>query len=399
MRCSARVIKYLGSKRLLLPRIVAAVESLRESSKEPVRTVLDVFSGTSRVGHALKRAGFRVVANDHNAYAHVLARAYVATDREDVIERAAPLLEELQRVRRRAGWFTRTYGEESRYLHPRNAAKIEGIRERIARMKACGEIDDALEAVALASLLEASDRVDSTTGVQMAYLKSWAPRASNDLELRLPEVLPRVVDRASGSPLVCEAHALDALEAARTLEADVAYLDPPYNQHSYLGNYHVWETLVRWDRPETYGVAKKRVDVRARTSDFNSRRRAEAAFAALVCALRCRHLIVSFSDEGFLSREVLEGLLRERGTVDVVEIDYKRYVGAQIGIYNPEGRKVGSVSHLRNKELLYVVTGPAPAPRRASAANPRVRGGRATRKGRSTAAKTVSTLSSPRSTP
>jgi adenine-specific DNA-methyltransferase len=37
-------------------------------------------------------------------------------------------------------------------------------------------------------------------------------------------------------------------------------------------------------------------------------------------------------------------------------VDYKRYVGAQIGIYNPRGEKVGRVSHLRNKELLYIVT-------------------------------------------
>ena len=47
-----------------------------------------------------------------------------------------------------------------------------------------------------------------------------------------------------------EAHGLEALEAARSLEADVAYIDPPYNQHSYLGNYHVWETLELWDKPE-----------------------------------------------------------------------------------------------------------------------------------------------------
>jgi len=349
------VIKYLGSKRLLLPQIVEAVAGLGASARGGASTVLDAFSGTARVGHALKAAGHRVIANDHNAYAHVFARCYVAADREDVAVAMPRLLDELNRLEGRDGWFARTYGEESRYLHPKNGARVQAIRDRIAEMRARGDVDDAHEAVLLTSLVEAADRVDSTTGVQMAYLKAWAPRASNELVLRMPDVLPRVVD--GGARVACEAHGLDALDAAARFEVDVAYLDPPYNQHSYLGNYHVWETLVRWDRPETYGVARKRVDVRARTSAFNSRRRSTEAFAALVSALRCRHLVVSFNDEGFLSREVLESTLSRRGTVRVHEIDYKRYVGASIGIYNPSGAKVGTVSHLRNKELLYIVTG------------------------------------------
>ena len=98
--------------------------------------------------------------------------------------------------------------------------------------------------MALVSLMVGADRVDSTTGVQTAYLKEWAPRALKDLELRMPRILP-----GAG-----EAHRLEASEAAAKLAADVAYIDPPYNQHSYLGNYHIWETLVRWDKPETYGV-------------------------------------------------------------------------------------------------------------------------------------------------
>ena len=99
--------------------------------------------------------------------------------------------------------------------------------------------------VLLTSLLEAADRVDSTCGVQMAYVKQWAPRSFNALELRMPAVLPRV---AAGP---CRALRMDANAAVRELDdVDVAYLDPPYNQHSYLSNYHVWESLVLWDAPE-----------------------------------------------------------------------------------------------------------------------------------------------------
>ena len=126
---------------------------------------------------------------------------------------------------------------------------------------------------------------------------------------------------------------------------------------SYLGNYHVWETLVRWDRPETYGTACKRVDVRERGSVFNRKTTAKAALEGVLAAVRARALVVSFSDEGYVARDELESMLRARGDVTVIERDYKRYVGAQIGIYSPKGQKVGKVSHLRNTEFLFVVRG------------------------------------------
>ena len=345
------MIKYLGSKRLLVPDILRMVACFGGG-----RRVLDLFSGTARVGHALKCAGYDVVANDNAVFAHTLARCYVQADRARVIDEVGRRLEELRRVPPAPGYFTETFCERARFFHPRNGARVDAMRERIAAWagggwggggdRSGGGIDGDVEAVLLVALMEAADRVDSTTGVQMAYLKQWAPRALREFELRLPRVLD-----GSGTAL-----GLDALEAAAAVEADVAYLDPPYNQHSYLGNYHVWESLVRWDKPEVYGVACKRIDTRARASRFNSRPRAAEAFAEVVAAVRAPRLLVSFSDEGFLARDWLEGLLAERGHLVVAPIDYKRYVGAQIGIHDRRGRKVGRVSHLRNTEYLYAVT-------------------------------------------
>ena len=76
----------------------------------------------------------------------------------------------------------------------------------------------------------------------------------------------------------------------------------------------------------------------------------------LIDALDARHVIVSFNNEGYIAREEMESLLASRGEVLVIEKDFKRYVGAQIGIHNLRGDKVGTVSHLRNKEFIYVVT-------------------------------------------
>lgn len=349
------MIKYIGSKRVLVPAIVSLVRSLPDA-----RTVLDLFSGTSRVGHALKAAGYRVTANDHNAYAATLARCYVQADREDVLRDAEKLVREFNALRGSAGYFTETFCVRSRFFQPKNGERVDAIRDEIARKGLSPE----LEAVMLVSLMEAADRVDSTTGVQMAYLKEWAPRAFNDIELRVPEVLPRS-RHGKGTAMQRE-----AIDAARDVEVDVAYVDPPYNQHKYLGNYHVWESLVLWDKPEVYGTACKRIDCRERGSIFNSKPQFAAAFSSLISAIRAKWIIVSFNNEGYLAREDAERLLGTRGAVRTIEHEFKRYVGAQIGIYNPSGEKVGKVSHLNNKEFLYVV-GPEEiaAPREVKAAS------------------------------
>ncbi|MCB4821964.1 DNA adenine methylase [Roseicella aerolata] len=336
------MIKYIGSKRALLTHILSAVGATVPAGA----TVLDLFSGTARVGHALKRAGHRVISNDHNAFAHTLATCYVQADAERWGETARRILEDLQRLPPRAGWFTATYCEQARYLHPDNGAKVEAIREAIAALGA----EPELEAILLTALLEAADRVDSTAGLQMAYMKHWARRALQPLALRLPALLPR----PEAGP--CAALCGEAEAVAAPVECDLAYLDPPYNQHSYLRNYHVWETLVRWDQPEVYGVARKRVDCQSRLSDFNSRRRIGPALERTLGALRCRAVLVSFNDEGYLDRAELERMLGARGHVQVLEIPYGRYVGAKIGIHNPQGIKVGQVGRLTNLEYLFIAT-------------------------------------------
>src|SRR5208337_1552762 len=98
------------------------------------------------------------------------------------------------------------------------------------------------------------------------------------------------------------------------------------------------------------------VDCRSYRSDFNSRRRIHGALAALIEAVRAPCLVVSFSDDGYVGRGELERLLAQRGHVEVVEVDFPRYVGARIGIFNPAGVKVGTVGRLRNKERLFIVS-------------------------------------------
>jgi adenine-specific DNA-methyltransferase len=335
------MIKYIGSKRTLVPRILAYAKAIRE--RTGAASFCDMFTGTTRVAQALKRAHFQVTANDLASYSEILAIAYIEADAD---QHRGPLtaakIGHLNGLPGRDGYFTQTFCVDSRYFQPGNGRRIDAIREEIDRIS-----DDRVErAILLTSLLEAADRVDSTTGLQMAYLKEWAPRSFNAMELRMPLLIP-----GAGTALREDANAL----AATMAPVDIAYLDPPYNQHSYFSNYHIWETLVRDDTPESYGVARKRIDCRVTKSEYNAKGRAWSTFASLVKALPAKHLIVSFSNEGYFAHDDLVALLESTfGEVEAVPVDFRRYVGAQIGIHNSKGEKVGSVSHLTNQEFLFV---------------------------------------------
>lgn len=330
------MIKYLGSKRRLVPVLGELLQ------RAGAATAADLFTGTTRVAQEWKRRGAEVWAVDTARYSNVLAGCYVATDADQVDRgRLARALSHLDALPGVDGYVTATFSHLARYFQPHNARRIDAIREEIDRSFG----DDPLLPVLLTSLLEAADRVDSTTGLQMAYLKQWSPRSYQRLTLRPPALLPGAGHTVAGDATVV---------APRLPHVDLAYLDPPYNQHRYFTNYHVWETLVAWDAPAHYGVACKRVDARepATRSVFNDRRRAPDALARLIAAVPATTVVISASNEGWVGLEDLVAMASQRGSVEVMAFDSRRYVGAQIGIHNLRGEKVGQVSHTRNVEYL-----------------------------------------------
>ena len=337
------MIKYLGSKRRLVPvlgDICAATGAQR---------ALDLFTGTTRVAQEFKRRGAHTTAVDNARYAYEFARCYIAMDADRIdaagVRRA---IDDLMRRRPRRGYVTETFCEQSRFFQPHNGRRIDAIRDAIE----ADYRDSWLYPLLVTSLIEAADRVDSTTGVQMAYVKQWAARSFNELRLRVPDLVAGEGRAESGDAIAL---------AGRLGPFDLAYIDPPYNQHRYFTNYHIWETLVAWDAPEHYGIACKRIDAREDTtkSVFNDRRRMPDALAHVIASVDARLVVVSYNDEAWVSIGELEDMCATRGgEVRTLAFESKRYVGAQIGIHNPQGEKVGRVARLRNVEYLVVAGEP-----------------------------------------
>lgn len=334
------MIKYLGSKRALVP----VLGTLAGASG--ARTCVDLFTGTTRVAQEFKRRGLQVTATDIASYSAVLSDCYIATDAAtvDAAELDA-ILAELNSLPGEPGYVTETFCVRSRYFQPANGARIDAIRNRLDAVYR----GHRLFPVLLTALMLAADRVDSTVGVQMAYLKQWAPRSHHDLHLRAPDLIAGTGKTVWGDV----AATIDLLD-----HTDLMYLDPPYNQHRYFTNYHIWETLVRWDSPEHYGVACKRVDARddSTKSAFNRKPAMPAALSGVLTRARADLLVVSYNDESWITPEQMMATLRDAGHRDVrlLAFDSKRYVGAQIGIHNPAGVRVGQVGRLRNTEYVFV---------------------------------------------
>lgn len=318
------------------------LETLIDESSS--QTALDLFTGTTRVAQAMKRAGLTVTAVDTASYSEVFAKTYIELDRRQANE--AELSEAIQRLNAldgKPGYFTETFCERASFFQAKNGVRIDAIRNQIEVEYQNSWMYQPL----LASLISAADKVDSTTGVQMAYLKTWSRRSYADLELKVPELI-------DGPGAAVRADANEAVESIP--EVDLAYLDPPYNQHRYFGNYHIWETLVRWDEPDFYGVANKRVDTRspANKSLFNSKLTMPNALGDLISKVKAKTLLLSYNNESWLSRRELTDMCLKYEAVQILDFDFKRYVGSQIGGYNQSGELVGKPGAKRNLEHVVI---------------------------------------------
>ena len=278
------MIKYLGSKRSLVG-VLGAIAQAAEA-----KTAVDLFTGTTRVAQEFKRNGLEVTASDLATYSDVLAKCFIEADANKVnLSELQEQLNHLNSLPGQVGYFTETFCIKARYFQPKNGERVDAIRE---------ELETNFKKhpnyyILLTALMLAADRVDSTTGQHMAYLKNWSHRSKHDLELVVPDLIP-----GSGSSVLGRAEYV----VSELPEVDLFYMDPPYNQHRYFTNYHIWETLVRWDKPEPYGVAMKRIDSRDATnhSIFNKRKLMPKAFVDVITKAKTKTIVVSYNDESWM---------------------------------------------------------------------------------------------------
>ncbi|MEP7338999.1 MAG: DNA adenine methylase [Acidobacteriota bacterium] len=324
-------MNYIGSKHSLLPFIQEEV--LRKVLDGSEQTACDIFAGTGAVGRMLKRLGLRVIANDIQHYAYALNKAYLEINQPPgftKLRRACPsiftttapaapveqiltLLNGLEGV---PGFIADNYGPagERFYFSIENAEKTDAIRQIIEQWLGQKIISKPEYFYLLASLLEAIDQVANTASVYGAFLKKFKASALRPLTLK-PLALS---DNVKG----CKVYQCDANELIRRIECDVLYLDPPYNHRQYGANYHVLETIAAYDSPQLKGVTGMRDYPRSRYCQMNE---AAKALEDLIVNARAKHILLSYNDEGVISREAINRILSLRGKPQTFEQKYSRF--------------------------------------------------------------------------
>lgn len=166
----------------------------------------------------------------------------------------------------------------------------------------------------LACLISAVPYVANITGVYAAYLKHWDKRTCNQLQINPIEIINSCED--------CESYNMDAIELCKSQKFDLVYIDTPYNQREYSANYHLLETIAKYDRPTIKGVTGMRP---YKKSAFCSKSSVKQAFEALFQNLQSRYAIVSYNNEGLLDTKEMFSLFNNFGTVKLYEYPYRRY--------------------------------------------------------------------------
>src|SRR3989344_7097563 len=95
-------IKYAGSKLKIIPYILESIKDLE------IKTVLDGFSGSTRVSQAFAQAGYDVTSSDISYCSEVCAKCFLLSSKDK--EYYQKIIDTLNSLRGYDGWFTANYG-------------------------------------------------------------------------------------------------------------------------------------------------------------------------------------------------------------------------------------------------------------------------------------------------
>ncbi len=333
---SEQIITYLGNKRALLGLIGQGVQHVCKRLGRPRLSCWDAFSGSGIVARFLKQHASELYANDLEDYSRVLNTCYLSN--ASAVD-AQLLAQSLQHVRERAvqdmtpGLIAELYApQDDAHIRPgervfftrRNAVYIDSARRAIAELPA------SMQVYALAPLLYEASVHNNTGGVFKGFYKNasgigqFGGRGRHALDRILQDIdLPTPL--FSRFELPCHVLQMDARAAALSLpELDLAYLDPPYNQHPYGSNYFMLNQIVRNERPADISAVSG-IPGDWNRSAYNKRASAAQELFALVEECPARFILISYNSEGFVSYDAFVQHLQQWGRLSVLEQEYNTF--------------------------------------------------------------------------
>lgn len=320
-------MRYIGGKNLQIDNINSVINSETDS----VSSVVDLFAGSGVVSQNFKMQGYRTISNDFLFFSYVLQRGSIALNSKPQFKRleiSNPIkyLNELKfedsDLSKSECFVYNNYSPtencERMYFQADNALKIDIIRLTIQKWYDQNLINDDEYYYLLAALINAVPYVSNITGTYGAYLKYWDSRTFNPLVLEEPTIINN-----RKKNMCFNADYKELLGK----KCDLLYADPPYNSREYLPNYHILETIARYDYPKISGVTGMRKYYEQK-SVFCKKSTVIDAFNTLIRGCKCKYILISYNNEGLLSTSELSDICAQYAVDDsfkLFEFDYRRY--------------------------------------------------------------------------
>ncbi len=330
-------MNYIGSKKTLLPFLEEVIYQIVPSK---AFTLIDLFAGTGAVGQHFKKNGHTIIANDLQYYSYVLNKNYIENSHTLTFKKLEKQLPTLQRVHeaKRAEWVCNyldtlegeegfiyqnyclggTQGKEfeRQYFSDENGKKVDTLRKQIENWKNTQAINAQEYYFLLTTLLENIDKVANTASVYGAFLKHLKKSAQK------PFLMAPAYFEYSTQPH--QVFNQPAEQLIHQVKAEVLYLDPPYNHRQYAPNYHLLETIARFDAPTLKGKTGLR-DYSNQISQFAQKKAVKAAFEYLISHAQAQYIFLSYNNEGLLSLEDIKQIMSKRGKYGFITKNYQRF--------------------------------------------------------------------------
>lgn len=309
-------MNYIGSKFSLLDFLQETISEVTGYNNGDEYVFADLFAGTGIVGSTYKSKGCRVISNDIQYYSYILNKHFI----ENCPPVDSSLLSEFNNLEGVDGFVYNNYcagsGSGRNYFSDDNGRKCDAIRTELEKLYREKKISESVYIYFLASLVNSIDKYANTASVYGAFLKHIKKSAAKKFEL---ELLP-VIDGPKGTVYNENINSL-----VQKISGDVLYLDPPYNARQYCANYHVLETIARYDNPALSGKTGLRCDSAGQKSEFCSKRTVAKVFDDLIANARFKYIFLSYNNEGLMSLELIKEIMSRYGSYSFFTKDYRRF--------------------------------------------------------------------------
>lgn len=337
-------MRYIGNKENILDNIY----NILQSNEVQGKTFFDFFAGTTNVGRFFKSKDYQVSSSDILYLSYCLQKAYIENNSEPKFEKLLNYIPQqnieslfsyplesvvgyLNTLEGVEGFIYKNYtpsgtkdlSQPRMYFIDENGKKIDAIRQQIENWKNEDLISETEYFVLLACLIETIGFYSNIAGVYAAFHKTWDFRALRPLELRTI----KFIDNHQKNIVYND----DSMNILDKVNVDILYLDPPYNERQYAPNYHILETIAKYDEPELRGVTGMR-DYVSQKSRFCNPNTALEDLDKIAKNTKYKNLVLSYNSEGIMPSDKIIETLKQYGSVKLEQFEYARFKSNNKGL-------------------------------------------------------------------